>query len=414
MLQRKSRFMMHPETDDLVANMEVLLSDTEFVRKADWLLKTLEEHLGAPVDIEFAHDGTDFYLLQCRPQAQTGETAPAPIPRDVADEDMVFSAKRFVSNGWVPDISHIVYVDPAAYAALPSPAAMKLVGRAVGALNTLLPKRNFILMGPGRWGSRGDIKLGVNITYADINNTAMLIEIARRSGNYLPDLSFGTHFFQDLVEANIRYLPLYPDDDDVVFAEDFLNNSPNVLVGLLPDFAELEDCLKVIDIGAVRPGKTLRVYMNANQDEAVAVLEDAEDTQQDPSDGEEVALHEPLQFWRWRYRMAERLVRALDHDQMGVEAVYLYGSVKNGTAGPDSKIDLLVHFQGNETQRGQLEMYFKGWSQALVEYNFSRHGVRLNEMLDITYLSDDEVASKEGMAGLIGAVTNAARLLERE
>ena len=414
MLQRKSRFMMHPETDDLVANMEGLLSDTEFVRKADWLLKTLEEHLGAPVDIEFAHDGTDFYLLQCRPQAQTGETAPAPIPRDVADEDLVFSAKRFVSNGWVPDISHIVYVDPAAYAALPSPAAMKLVGRAVGALNTLLPKRNFILMGPGRWGSRGDIKLGVNITYADINNTAMLIEIARRSGNYLPDLSFGTHFFQDLVEANIRYLPLYPDDDDVVFAEDFLNKSPNVLAGLLPDFAELEDCLKVIDIGAVRPGKTLRVYMNANQDEAVAVLEDAEDTQQDPSDGEEVTLHEPLQFWRWRYRMAERLVRALDHDQMGVDAVYLYGSVKNGTAGPDSKIDLLVHFQGNETQRGQLEMYFKGWSQALVEYNFSRHGVRLNDMLDITYLSDDEVASKEGMAGLIGAVTNAARLLERE
>ena len=67
-------------------------------------------------------------------------------------------------------------------------------------------------MGPGRWGSRGDIKLGVSVTYADINNTAMLIEIARRTGNYVPDLSFGTHFFQDLVEAQIRYLPLYPDE----------------------------------------------------------------------------------------------------------------------------------------------------------------------------------------------------------
>jgi hypothetical protein len=38
----------------------------------------------------------------------------------------------------------------------------------------------------------------------------MLIEIARRTGSYVPDLSFGTHFFQDLVEAQIRYLPLYP------------------------------------------------------------------------------------------------------------------------------------------------------------------------------------------------------------
>lgn len=76
-------------------------------------------------------------------------------------------------------------------------------------------------MGPGRWGSRGDIKLGVNVTYSDINNTSMLIEIAKQMGNYTPDLSFGTHFFQDLVEASIRYLPLYPDAEDVIFNEPF-------------------------------------------------------------------------------------------------------------------------------------------------------------------------------------------------
>ena len=414
MLMQKSRFMMHPKSEDLVANMEGLLSSTEFIPKVDWLLKTLEEHLGAPVDIEFAHDGTDFYLLQCRPQAQTGEAAPAPIPRDVEEKDLVFSAKRFVSNGWVPDISHIVYVDPAAYAALPTPMAMKSVGRAVGALNTLLPKRNFILMGPGRWGSRGDIKLGVNITYADINNTAMLIEIARRNGNYLPDLSFGTHFFQDLVEASIRYLPLYPDDDDVAFAEDFLQNSPNILADLLPEFTDLEDCIKVIDIPAVCPGKTMRVYMNADVDEAVAVLEDDESANINHQESEEVPLHEPVQFWRWRFRMAERMVRTLDHELLNVEAVYLYGSVKNGTAGPDSKIDLLVHFKGNETQRGQLDMYFSGWSKALVEYNFSRHGERLDEMLDVTYISDADIASGEGLAMLVDAVTNPARLLERD
>ena len=79
-------------------------------------------------------------------------------------------------------------------------------------------------MGPGRWGSRGDIKLGVSVTYSDINNTAVLIEIARQKGNYVPDLSFGTHFFQDLVEADIRYLPLYPDDARVVFNEAFFRD----------------------------------------------------------------------------------------------------------------------------------------------------------------------------------------------
>ena len=97
---------------------------------------------------------------------------------------------------------------------------MRDVGRAVGRLNKLLPKRQFILIGPGRWGSRGDIKLGVPVTYSDINNSAMLIEVARQKGNYLPDLSFGTHFFQDLVEASIRYLPLYPDDPEIAFQED--------------------------------------------------------------------------------------------------------------------------------------------------------------------------------------------------
>ena len=72
-------------------------------------------------------------------------------------------------------------------------------------------------MGPGRWGSRGDIKLGVNVTYSDINNTTALVEIALKHGDYVPELSFGTHFFQDLVEASIRYLPIYPDDFGIIF-----------------------------------------------------------------------------------------------------------------------------------------------------------------------------------------------------
>ena len=90
-------------------------------------------------------------------------------------------------------------------------------------------------MGPGRWGSRGDIRLGVPVTYADINNAAVLIEIARQKGDYVPDLSFGTHFFQDLVESHIRYLPLYPDDPEVVFNEAFFRNAPNVLASLAPE-----------------------------------------------------------------------------------------------------------------------------------------------------------------------------------
>jgi len=149
---------------------------------------------------------------------------------------------------------------------------MLAVGRAVGRLNQFLPKRQFILMGPGRWGSRGDIKLGVNVTYSDINNTAMLVEIARQQKDYAPEPSFGTHFFQDLVEAAIRYLPLYPDDPGVIFNEGFFSSAPNILAQLLPDCARLSPVIQVIDVPASTGGKVLHVLMNADLGKAVAQL----------------------------------------------------------------------------------------------------------------------------------------------
>ena len=155
---------------------------------------------------------------------------------------------------------------------------MLAVGEAIGKLNKILPKRKFILIGPGRWGSRGDIKLGVNVTYSEINNTAMLIEVARKQKDYVPDLSFGTHFFQDLVEARIRYLPLYPDDKGNIFNEDFLLKSKNILQKLLPEFKFLNNVIKVIEVPKNTAGATLEILMNATNDEAVAVLSDFNET----------------------------------------------------------------------------------------------------------------------------------------
>lgn len=256
----------------LAVTFEGLISDSPFIPQVNGMLKLLETSLGTPVDIEFAHDGKDFYLLQCRSQSYSEDSAPAPIPKDTPKERMVFSANRYISNGRVPDITHIVYVDPTSYSELSERSELLAVGRAVGRLNQRLPKRQFMLMGPGRWGSRGDVKLGVNVTYSDINNTAVLVEIARKRGNYTPDLSFGTHFFQDLVEAGIRYLPLYPDDENIVFNERFLLESNNVLPEILPEYASLAETIHLIDIPAVTNGMILRVLMNAELNEAVGFL----------------------------------------------------------------------------------------------------------------------------------------------
>jgi len=222
------------QKDELVVTFDGLISDTPFIKKVDHILKKLREELGTPVDIEFASDGEHFYLLQCRPQSYGAAHSPEPIPKDIESRDIIFSADKYISNGIISDISYIVYVDPEAYSQVQEFDDFINIGRAVGQLNSLLPKRRFILIGPGRWGSRGDVKLGVQVRYSGINNTAALIEVARRKSGYMPELSFGTHFFQDLVEADIRYLPLYPDDAGIIFNERFLTGSENMLPQLLP------------------------------------------------------------------------------------------------------------------------------------------------------------------------------------
>ena len=287
---------------------------------------------------------------------------------------------------------------------------MRDVGRAIGKLNKLLPKRQFILIGPGRWGSRGDIRLGVPVTYSDINNTSMLIEVAWQQGNYLPDLSFGTHFFQDLVEASIRYLPLYPDDEGILFNEPFLLNSHNLLSEMLPEFQHLTSVIRVIDVPRETGGRNLRVLMNADLDQAVACL--MPPSQQGlPETSNEAPERTSEDHSGWRFRMAERIAAQLDKKRFGVKAFYLIGSTKNSTAGASSDIDIMLHVNGNEQQREQLLLWLQGWSCCLSELNFLRTGFRTDGLLDVQLITDDDIARHSSYAAKIGAVTDAARRL---
>lgn len=263
---------MNFEKNHYIVTFNGLINNTDFPDQIHDILNVLEREYGCPVDIEFAHDGDDLYLLQCRPQSLRASSIPATIPNTIAEEKILFSANRFISNGTVSNITHIVYVDPLKYNELKSYQKLLTVGSIIGSLNKILPKRQFILMGPGRWGSRGDIKLGVSVAYSDINNTAMLIEIARKQKNYIPELSLGTHFFQDLVESNIRYLPLYPDDNGNTFNEGFFNGSKNWLSDLLPDFASFSDVIKVINIPHCTDGNVLQVLMNADEERAFGIF----------------------------------------------------------------------------------------------------------------------------------------------
>ncbi len=248
----------------LVLTFDRLLARGEFPERVHKILKTLEAAYETPVDVEFAAD-EDLYVVQCRPLG--GETARAstPVPPNIPVEDQVFSARRYVNNGRLEGIEVVVLIDPRDYSPL-SKGERHAVARAVGELNDALEGKRFLLMGPGRWGSQ-DIRLGVQVTFADICHASALLEIARASEGFAPEPSFGTHFFQDLIEASILYMPLYPEED--VFNEKVLLGNENALPRLC---GKPTKGVRVIDVQASFPGRALHLAMDGEAQQALCYL----------------------------------------------------------------------------------------------------------------------------------------------
>jgi hypothetical protein len=257
-------------TSSLVVTFGGLLSGPfpAFLRE---ILTVLADAYGSPVDLEFAFDGRTFSILQARPQAQRIQATEVIIPEDVPPERRIFSASRFVSTGKVENIEYVVYIDPIDYDRVPTAQEKSAIGYLVGRLNERLERSRFILMGPGRWGSN-NLNLGIRVRYADIHRTKALIEIARAQADYTPEVSYGTHFFQDLVESGIFYLPLYPDEMGAVFNTAFLRGAPNMLAALDRDGAAHAGTVRVIHAPTATGGMFLHLYMNAEKERALAVL----------------------------------------------------------------------------------------------------------------------------------------------
>jgi len=411
-IRDKSKFEIDFKKDNLVFTFNKLIHKTDFPKQINIVLNTLKKKLGYPADIEFASDGESLYLLQCRAQSFSKENVSSHIPKDINIDRIIFNAKKYVSNGVVPEINYIVYVDPEKYNSLETLSELKSVGKAISKINLILPKRKFILIGPGRWGSRGDIKLGVSVTYSDINNTAMLIEVAKKNGNYIPDLSFGTHFFQDLVESSIKYLPLYPEDDGIIFNEEFLLNSNNIFYQLLPEFSFIKDVIHIIDVPKETDGKILRVLLNSDKDEAIAFIDQPKNSEPTLSLSDISIEIQQENHWLWRLKMAEAMARQIKYGQYGVKGIYIIGSTKNANAGPTSDIDLIIHFDGNEQDKRELIAWCNGWSLCLSEINFLRTGFKTDGILDIKIITNNEIEKGIGIASKINAITDSARPLK--
>lgn len=234
-----------------VATLDALLEGEAFAPVLRAVLKAVQAAYGRPVDLEFAWDGERLVLLQGRALARWGEAA-ARWP-DPPVERVLFRGRGRVPDGEVLGVDWLGWIDPRAWDKASDDVRERLT-RAVGALDGLLAERRTIWLGPGRWGSSNP-DLGLPVRFSDISHARALIEVARRQGDRTPEVSYGTHFFQDLVESGIHCLPLFPDEEDAVFHEIWLLRAPNRLCELLPDAADLELYLRLVRLSDIRPGR---------------------------------------------------------------------------------------------------------------------------------------------------------------
>jgi hypothetical protein len=265
---------------NIVLTFNNLIRRTKLVSIIGEMLAKLEKAWGQPVDIEFTayigpKEGIKMNLLQCRSLQLPRRTSSAEIaiPDNLSREQILFRSNQAVSAGAVSNIRYIIYIDPRKYAEIVPIDIRKSLGRVMGKLNEYLRGRGekAMVMGPGRWGSC-NMDLGVNVSYGDIDNTSVLVEIAHKEAGQEPEVSYGTHFFQDIVEADIVYLPVYPDDNTSDFNTEFFEHCANILANLLPDLGSFDDVVHVIDVPLVAKGAHAHVVADPETRRAICFL----------------------------------------------------------------------------------------------------------------------------------------------
>jgi hypothetical protein len=189
-------------------------------------------------------------LLQCRPLQTRGIQGRVEIPEQIDPEKILFQCEgHFMGGSICQDINKVIYVDPKAYIDL-SLSEKYDIARLVGELNRRIATKDTeptIFFGPGRWGTTTP-SLGVPVSFHEINNAAVLAEIAYEGGNLMPELSFGTHFFQDLVEGDIFYVALFPGKPDTIFNVAKLNELPERLTEILPESKKYANVVRFFEL----------------------------------------------------------------------------------------------------------------------------------------------------------------------
>jgi hypothetical protein len=233
-----------------ILDFKKLLKDTAFPGIMKDMLSLLSGAYEYPVDIEytanFKKDGSfKINLLQCRPLQTKGLGKSIELPELTDDSSCLFYTRgNFMGGNIRLPLQYIIYVHTKAYLDLTEKDKYS-VARMIGMINTALKGQHCMLIGPGRWGTTTP-SLGVPVQFSELCNMSVICEVASAEAGFMPELSYGSHFFQDLVEADIFYAAIFDGQKEVVYHPDYILGKENRIEAVVPGGERYSEVIHIV------------------------------------------------------------------------------------------------------------------------------------------------------------------------
>ncbi len=233
-----------------------LVRNREMMGQMRQMMHVIQSEYGEPVDIEFTVNVSEtreymINLLQCRPLQVFHDTGEVRVPADVPEADILLET-RGASMGLSRKVKldMIAYVDPVKYYHLPYNEKTQIAAL-IGRINWKYRDqgKHLLLMVPGRIGTSSP-ELGVPTAFSDISGFDAVCEMAETRAGYNPELSYGSHIFQDLVEAQILYMAVFPGERTPHFRPELLRQAPN-LIAEIPGGEAYSDVVCLADFSGM-------------------------------------------------------------------------------------------------------------------------------------------------------------------
>lgn len=280
-MESKARELGIKEIFPYVLTFENLISKTNFINDMKEALATLQKAYDYPVDIEFTLNfisDTEYKIniVQCRPFQVKRTNLKVEKNFEIDDKKIIIKTLGpVIGTSSSIAVNRLIYIVPSFYSQLNMSSrysVARLIGKLTHRREEKNDNKNIALLGPGRWGTTTP-SLGVPVSFAEIDRVSTICEIAVMREGLIPDVSLGTHFFNDIVEMDITYLAIYPEKDGNRINEELLNSLENSLTKLIPDASMWSDVVKVIEN---RDGINLRLYANPIEQVGILYIDNAE------------------------------------------------------------------------------------------------------------------------------------------